>query len=246
MKIIAKISFVLLVVLLFTTCQKDHLLDCLRSTGQDVTEFRKKDYFDKINLKDNIDVVFHRDTLFRIEVMAGQNLIDGIITEQSGSTIYIRNENRCNWMRSFKNKYTVHIYSPTISKVDAYGAGDFICADTIVCPEFSFDSWNASGTANLLFHCDKIHLNNNIGRMTFNAIGFSAVSFYYINDTGVLDAHELQSDLVYIRSVTTGFCKVNVQKELGVEIRYTGNIYYYGNPYKIDQQITGAGQLVHS
>src|SRR5689334_18323193 len=102
-------QFLLIGILLLslTTCQKEHLFDCFKSAGKSVTENRAATPFTNINLTNNVDLIINPDTTFYIKVTAGDNLIDGIITELQGTTLYIRNENRCNWMRSFKNTYTV-------------------------------------------------------------------------------------------------------------------------------------------
>lgn len=232
------------IALIFTTCKKDHLLDCMTSTGKVITEHRKPGSFTKLNMMDNVDVIYHYDTICKITVTAGQNLMDGIITELAGNTLYIRNENKCNWMRSFKNTYTVDVYTPEIMNVQMFGSGDFTTVDTLHTSDFFLESWNASGSALVLLNCDQSHLINNIGRMDITASGKAGVSFIYINDTGVLNAQEFKSDYCYIRSSTTGKCSVSANIALGVEIRSVGNIYYFGSPQQIDRDITGSGKLI--
>jgi hypothetical protein len=246
MKHLKKSLLFLIFMMVFTTCKKDHLLDCLTSTGRTVTVNRQTGLFSRINMKDNVDVIIYTDTIPFIRVTAGEHLIDGIITELAGNTLYVRNENKCNWVRTFKNKYTVVLGMIRPEKVDCYGSGNFTCADTIRSDVFTFDSWNASGSANFLFNCGTTHINNNTGRMDYLAKGFSGVSFIYLNDTGIMDASGLETGYTYCRNSSTGEMKVYVTKELGVEIRYTGNIFYTGNPYRIDQQITGTGELIHN
>ncbi|MBK8876731.1 MAG: hypothetical protein IPN13_23740 [Bacteroidetes bacterium] len=43
---------------------------------------------------------------------------------------------------------------------------------------------------------------------------------------------------------STGDCFVSVSKEVGVTIEYVGDVYYSGNPYQVDQQVTGSGKLI--
>lgn len=220
------------------------MLDCLKSTGDEVTLVRQAAAFSVINMKDNVDVVYRYDSVFRIRVTAGQHLIDGVITELEGNTLYIRNENRCNWVRSFKNKYTVEISAPSVEKVLSYGSGDFRSIDTITSPRFTFESWNGSGSIKLLLRSDESTLINHIGRTDITASGTSRVSFVTINDTGVLDASGLVTDHCYIRSNSTGRCTVNARYEIGAEINSIGDIYYYGRPSTINRTITGQGQLI--
>lgn len=241
-----RFSIILICLLLsFTNCSKDHLFDCVKSTGDEITEHRSVKHFTNINMKDNIDVILYSDTTDFISVYAGEHLIDGIITEVDGNTLYLRNENKCNWVRSFSNKYIVTIGMRDPEKIESYGSGNITCMDSIRTDEFFFDSWNASGSYNFIFSNPKIHLNNNIGRADFHATGKTQVAFAYINDVATLDTKELSTNLYYIRNSSTGDCSIRVNQELSSEITYTGNIYYIGNPYSVVSEVTGTGKLIH-
>ena len=74
--------------------------------------------------------------------------------------------------------------------------------------------------------------------------GKAGVSYIAFNDVAYLDASKLVTDLTYMRNNSTGDLKVCAQHELEVEIRYSGNIYYTGNPYRIKEDNTGTGKLI--
>lgn len=230
--------------LVFTNCNKDHLFDCVKSTGDEILQYRSSAAFCNINMKDNVDVILYSDTDNFIQVFAGAHLINGIITEVENGTLYIRNENKCNWVRSFANKYIVKVGLRNPQKIQSYGSGSITCMDSIKTNEFFFDSWNASGSYQLLMNNHISHLVNNIGRADIQAKGYSGVVFSYINDVGILEASQLIVDYFYIRNSSTGSCTIHVEKEMSAEINYTGNIYYSGNPYRVDKQITGSGKLI--
>jgi hypothetical protein len=240
------LHLVLLLVMLLAvpSCEKDHLFDCTKSTGQEVSEYRPTSVFKNIDLSDNVDLVIYPDTTLFIRVTAGQNLIDGIITELDGNTLYIRNENRCNWIRSFKNKFTVEIGMDQPELISYYGSGSIRCMDTLRHDGFTFDSWNGAGSIWLLLHCNTSNLNNNVGSCDINASGISGVSYLYVNGSGIADLSRLETGYSYLKNNSTGDLSVNVTKELGVTIEHTGNIYYTGNPYKVEKIISGSGQLI--
>jgi hypothetical protein len=232
-------------ILMFSTCQKDHLFDCFTSTGKTIVQHREAGVFSNIDLKNSIDLIIYPDTTPFIQVEAGEHLIDGIITELDGNTLYIRNENKCNWVRSFENKYIVRIGMRDPEHISYYGSGEIRCMDTIRTREFTFDSWNGSGSIYLLFHCEKTHINNSAGRTDIHARGISGVSYVYIHDTAMLDASELESGYTFIRNSSTGDCHVYVSKEIEAEIIYSGSIYYSGSPYRVVKSGEGSGKLVH-
>jgi hypothetical protein len=237
-------SSLFLFCLTFAGCKKDHMLDCFKNAGETKTEERSATPFVNIDLNDNVDLVINPNSPFYIKVTAGENLVDGIITELNGNTLYIRNENRCNWMRSFSNTYTVEVGMDKPEKITYYGSGDIYCKDTIRSEEFTFDCTNGSGSINFLFNCNKTNLNNHTGRTDIHAKGYSGVSFIYINDVGTMDASELDTYYSYLRNRSTGDMKVKVKVSLSAAILYNGNIYYTGNPVHIDQEVTGKGRLI--
>ncbi len=241
---IKKILFLILIASAMS-CKKEHMLDCFKSTGETTTQNRDVTPFTNIDLKDNVDLVIFPDTTFYIKVTAGENLIDGIITELSGGTLYIRNENRCNWMRSFSNTYTVEVGMDKPSLINYTGSGNISCLDTIRSDEFTFDCFNGSGTINFLFNCKKTHMNNHTGRSDIHAYGNALESYIYVNDVGICDASGLNSNYSYIRSSTTGECRVHANDQFGFEIRYNGNIYYSGDPVIFNQVFIGSGKLIH-
>ena len=240
-----KIIVLLFIIFTFSTCKKDHLLDCFKSAGKTITENRETNAFININLTDNVDLIIHTDTTYFVKVTAGDNLINGIITEWNNKTLYIRNENRCNWMRSFKNIYTVEIGMNQPELIHYNGSGNITCLDTIRKEDFIFDSFGGSGTINLNFNSNKIHLNDHIGRADIHAFGFANESYIYVNDVGVLDASGMNTNYTYITNNSTGDCRINVKNELGFEIKYSGNIFYNGNPHILSQNFSGTGKLIH-
>ena len=227
------------------SCDKDHLFDCTKSTGREVTVTRSIAGFDELYLSDNVDVILKRGNDYLVSVSAGQQLMDGIITELQGHKLYIRNENRCNWVRDFRSRYLVELTLPVALKSIYYdGAGSISCSDSLACDGFTFDCWNGSGDINLLLSTNSSHINIHLGRCLVKAEGRSDVSYVYLNDVGVIDASELSTAYTFIRNSSTGKAEIDVRKELTAEITHTGDIVYQGNPYKIDSTLTGSGRLI--
>lgn len=237
-----------LILLLFAlssvSCEKEHWFDWTKSTGRITSEYRTVGTFTAIDINDNVDVIVHTDTTPFVRVSAGQNIMDGIITETNSNTLVIRNENRYNWVRSFKNRFIVEIGMQQPEKISYYGSGNITCIDTLRFDGFTFDCWNGSGSITLPLHTNSSKINIHVGRCDIQLSGISNNSYLYNNDTGILDARQLQTTNTYLRTASTGDCTVNVNNELDVEIQHAGNVYYYGNPLLINSRITGSGKLI--
>jgi hypothetical protein len=240
--LIFSVAFVILTTL--TTCQKDHMLDCFKSAGDEMTETRQAVEITSIQLDDNVDLIIHPNSAPYIKVTAGENLIDGIITELDGNKLYIRNENRCNWMRSFKNTYTVEVGMDKPASVVYYGSGDINCMDTIRTNEFNFDCTNGSGSINFITNTNTLNIRNHTGRTDIHLKGKSQSTFIYINDVATCESLDLQSSKVYVTTKSTGDIQVNAIDELDVQILYNGSILYSGNPIVTHQVISGSGHLI--
>src|SRR3972149_5567093 len=88
---------------LASACKKDKP-DCFKSTGDLVREQREVGDFSSMEVYNNVNVVISQDTLNQVIIEAGENLLEEITTEINGATLVIRNNNKCNWVRSYKKK----------------------------------------------------------------------------------------------------------------------------------------------
>lgn len=237
----------LLVLLILTvSCSKEHEFDCFKSTGPMTRETRILANFTRIDLNDNINLTIRTDTTCFAVVEAGENLLDGIITEVANGTLYLRNDNRCNWVRNFRKPVNVIVGMGQPERISYYGYGDVQCLDTLRAHDFTFDCWNGSGSIRLLISTDRSYLNIHIGRADLEAAGRSNVSFVYLNDVAVIDNRNLSSDLCYLRTKSTGDCRVRVARELEATIEYSGNVLYSGNPDRVQKQGNGTGRIIRN
>ncbi len=94
--------------LLFISCDKEEAWDCIKSTGEITTETRILENFNKIVLYDNINLWMIQDSTAYIEITAGKNLIPKISIEIENGILIIKNENKYNWLRSYK--YSIDVY----------------------------------------------------------------------------------------------------------------------------------------
>lgn len=230
--------------MLFNGCTKDHFFDFTKSAGKTVTVYRNCTAFNTMEIMDDVDVIIHTDTVPFIRVTAGQNIVEGITTALQNGLLTVRNENRSNWVRSFKNKYCVEVGTDSLCNIIFHGSGIVRTADTLQVTDFTFDSRNASGSLLLNLDCTTSHLNVHTGRCDLTVSGRSDVTYYYLNDTGIISGSDLRSAFTYARNSGTGVLRLFAENELGVEILHTGDIRYSGNPYRIDSVIHGSGKLI--
>jgi hypothetical protein len=239
-----KLLFFILFSTLFS-CKKENKCDCLNSTGDIITEERNLGAFENIILNDDVNLFIRQDTFYSCKVEAGENLLSEIVTEVSDNTLKISNNNSCNWVRSFKKKVNISLTFPKLYYIEYNGSGTIVCPDTLFADSIRVDSWDGTGSIQMVINTNMSRFNLHTGPADINISGFSGVNYLYFAGNGKADLSNLQNGYTFITSKSTNDTYINVSKELDAWIDYVGNVYYKGNPYSVKTKYTGSGRLIH-
>ncbi len=234
----------LLIISFLLSCEKTDPGDCFKSTGKIIMENRPAADISYISLENNVNLILTQDSTPEIIVEAGENLLKDIKTELQNNLLYIRNENRCNWVRSYDKEINVYVSVQSLDSIDYQGSGDIYCTNTIMSDSIILDVRAGSGSINLDIEVISSYLSLHTGTADVNMSGYSGVCFIYANDYGPFNCRKLITDYMYINNRGTNDCYITVKKELGATIEYMGNIYYYGNPPVVFSKILGSGELI--
>lgn len=238
--------YLLIIITSFFSCKKESKCDCLKGTGDIVLEERSIGTFENIILNDNINLVIRQDTFYSCTVEAGVNLLSKIETKVNDNTLSIYNNNRCNWIRSFKKSINVFLTFPKLYYLEYNGSGTVDCPDTLFADSIRVDSWDGSGIIRMVINTKMSRFNLHTGPADLNVSGFSGVNYLYTNGNGKIDMSGLENGYVFMTSKSTNDSYINVSKELDVWIDYIGNVYYKGNPYSVKTKYTGSGRLIQN
>ena len=230
--------------ILFAGCEKEERWDCLKSTGASVSEERTITGFSKIQLHDNINLVLTQDTVNRLTIEVGKNLLPSITTEVDNETLIIKNENRCNWVRSFKRKITAHLSFKSLNNLTCYGSGNVNMTNVLNTDTLRIEFWEATGSIFAEINCNYSYfiLNTGPGDLTIN--GESKQAFLYNAGNGWMYLNRLSTKKFIANNLGTGDVFVRSSEALHAEIRGIGNIYYSGSPILVTSKITGEGKLI--
>ena len=239
-----KLLVLSLISLVLSSCGKQDLCDCLKSTGEMQEEIRISSDFNSIELRDNVDLYLRQDSICTIKVVAGENLIKGIITDCLNGSLMIRNTNSCNWVRNMGNPVSVYISVPDLTRLTYKAYGNIITEDTLRMQELRIDVVDGSGSLFLWLRNSVTRLNMHEGVVDVQLSGRTGVSYIYNHGIGPVDALNLKSDITFITNNSIGNSYVHVLNMLDARIEYHSNIYYRGNPSGITASITGSGQLI--
>ncbi len=233
---------VAIILLLTCSCSDEKKWDCVKSTGKEITEDRMISGFDEIYVEDKIEVELFQDTIFKVEVTAGENIIGKVFTELNGRTLEIRDGNKCNFMRTYKKQIRVRLHVPGLKKITHEGVGTIKSMNVMV--EDTMDLWiTSAGNIDLEVNCNKV-LTHMMGTGDLTLSGTSYEHSCISTGLGFFDGDQLQTNYSWISWNATGNAKVRVSGLLIAHLKLSGDIYYSGNPPSIISEITGSGKLL--
>jgi hypothetical protein len=168
----------------------------------------------------------------------------GITTEVEDGVLKIRDENQCNWVRSYKKEINIYLQCRELSKIIYSGAGNVTGMNTIVSDSMEYDFWSGSGVISMDIQCRLLHANMHTGPGDAILTGTAQSAYYYSNGNGKLKCDGLKAEHVDFDWVSTNDCWINCSNDLTGTIGYIGNVYYTGNPAVIQVQEKDQGQLI--
>lgn len=233
-----------ILVLLLTTCSKDEGV-CISSTGKVISQERPAPSFRSVEVFDNINLFLTQDPyLSKITVEAGENLIDGITTEIDSGKLVVRNENSCNWLRSFDVPVNVYLTFPLLDTITFQAAGNITCTNDWKNESVFLDIIEGAGKIDLKLDVYRSFFIVKYGTTAINLSGISEITTIISYGFGPFHAEDLVSKFTYVSSYSSNDVFVYSSIDLAVEIGNIGNVYYTGNPASIATTIYGDGRLI--
>lgn len=216
---------------------------CFTNSGPVIMQERPVSPFDSIDLADNVDLVITQDSVERITVEAGSNLISGITTDIIDGQLNIRNLNTCNWLRSYDKPIRVHVSTRKLWKISYNSAGNISTTNTLTWDSIKVEVWGGCGSIDLSLRLVKGWFVMNMGTADFNLHGKCDIVNYYLSDMGLCQAGDLETRYCSVNTKGTNNCYVNVTVSLYAIIENIGSVYYRGDPLTVGGKITGSGVL---
>lgn len=245
--VIANILVLLVVVVFFSfgSCQKTPVLDCFIGTGNIVKEERQLGQFQTIVLKDNMNLILQKSNTNSLVVEAGSNLMGKIVTEvENDSVLTIRNDNRCNWVRSFDEPLNVYVNFQQLDILEYRSIGNVTNVDTLRVDSLCIDVREGAGKIKLLIKSPLVYCNLHYGTADIVLSGKADLAYVFGDGFGRIDNRDFTVNQVYVTNKSSNDMFLNANLRLGATIENIGNIYYRGNPPEIELQQLSSGQLI--
>ena len=197
-----------------------------------------------ITTQDNIDIVLtqHAETSLTLE--GGANLLPFITTVVSGGELSISSANRCGILRDYNIPITAYISLPNLTHINYTGQGNITNTGVLNFPYLSVESSGGTGDIHLNVNADELSLRQHSGPADFTFTGNATKSYVYTLGNGWFYLNNLITDQSHVNQNGTGDIIVHAKNELIVEMRYSGNVLYSGDPILELADQSGSGDVI--
>lgn len=243
MKHLITTLFLLIGAMLYS-CNKESAPDFIQTTGEISMEERALDNFNELEVFNSINVLIVPDTINKVVIEAGENLIPDIVTSVKEGKLILKNTNKFNFLRSYKKEINIEVHCKTLIHLIYRGAGNIRCSKNITDSIFTLDCHKGTGSIDLLLDIKEGHFNMATGQLDLTLHGKVGVNYIYQVGNGYTDASDLNTAYTFVTNKGTNDLIVQVSYELFARLDYLGNIYYKGNPVKIGAELNDQGQLI--
>jgi Putative auto-transporter adhesin, head GIN domain len=235
--------FFLIVLIGWTGCKKSGV-NCLTSNGKTIRQDRLVQDFDSIDVQDYVNLILSQDSMNKVTVESGQNIINGITTEVVDRQLVIRNANKCNWLRSYDVPVNVYVSVKDLKKIYYLSSGNISTTNTLKSYSLIIEVWGGSGIIDLDMDVFEGYFALVMGTADFNLHGHCAINTIYSGDFGLFQCKNLKTGYSFVTNKSSNDCYVNASQFLQANINSIGNIYYTGNPDSLAINIHGAGSVI--
>lgn len=238
----------ILIVSAFTACKKAEDRRCMKAVGDNVTLELALPEFDKLRVGPKMEVVLVQDTVNKMIVNGGENLINFITAEMNNEGyLLLKNSNKCDFLRSYKKSLIkVELHFKEIRNLFFEGTHDITTLGAITTNTFSLEIQDSGATAYLNLNCTKVTASQGHGYGNFVLSGNCDEAIIKVISNGFGDTRSLHvANKLVVVSDTPVNTSVNAQGAASTfEINGTGDIIYYGTPSTLSVIQYGKGNVV--
>lgn len=243
-----KIYFSLILLFSIVACKKPDERACLKRSGDIIKKILNPGEFSRVYLKEHLNYVMVQDTVNYIVIEGGSNLVGFVDCSIIDNELVVSNNNKCKFLRYKTEKITVEIHFREIDQLIFQGTELLTNRNNWNFNQFSIVLKDAGGSMNLTnFTGNTLNLVNSHGWGDITLSG--GVNFFRAEmiGNGYFDSQNfIVQDSISVISSSSTLSKLNSDScLLKAQLRATGDVWYYGDPFQIWKEELGSGKLVN-
>lgn len=221
---------------LVTTAQNKKI----RGNGNLITVKRTTEVYQKISVGGSFDVILVKGKEGDISIEGEENIIPYLETEVSDNTLKINFKR--NTSINTTRKLTVTVTVRKIAALSLGGSGKITAKDPIKSSDLSI---NLGGSGSIDLTIDTKKLSGKIGGSGDIKLAGTTDEFSSsIAGSGNIKAYNLKVNSANVTIAGSGSVRITVNNEIQSKIVGSGNVYYKGNPPRINTRAMGSGNVV--
>lgn len=242
----SRIVLISVLLLSIVSCKKPEDRKCIKGAGDEMELEISVPYFKKLWLGPHIKYVLVQDVEEKVVVKGGKNLLNFITTNVENEQLTITNENKCNFLRSYKKEIQVEIHLRDLIKIEFEGTKELTCANQLIQNDMIVVIRDGAGKVNMNLNANSLSTLVTHGWGNFDLRGEVDYLKLEVNSNGFGTSTNMAvNDSIYVVSKTAEQVNVNASNALmRAEIGGGGDIYYIGTPSFLESNIYGTGELV--
>lgn len=231
---------------LISSCKKPENRKCWKFLGKESIKEISVTSFSKLKLNKHLAYVIIQDSLDKIVLRGGENMLNLVECNVNNDLLEITNTNKCNFLRNQKKSITVEIHCTNIYNIHYEGTEYLKTEGTLVSDYFVLFIRDGAGPVTMNLQSKIIDADISHGYGDYTLTGTTEFARISARSNGYCDTYGLAvSDSIYVSSETPGIIKIQAN---GIPIRGyskgTGDIWYKGSPTSIDVILNSTGKVL--
>lgn len=215
----------------------------IKGNGKVITEERSTGDYNSIAVAGWFDVALVDGREGELTLEGEENLLEYIITEVKNGKLTVKVKKGYYLKSSSWDKGNINITIPfeSINALSMSGSGDIVGKKTIKATDFE-TSMSGSGDMELTVEATNATVSVS-GSGDMSLAGTAKNVEIKISGSGDIKAYDLSADNVTATVSGSADIKVTANEVLTARVSGSGDIYYRGNPKKVDSKTSGSGDI---
>ncbi|MCM5661495.1 head GIN domain-containing protein [Galbibacter mesophilus] len=243
------VSFFLLGFLI-TSCDSKDANDCIQASGKTIREERNITPFSRILVNEEVSVVIKQDSIYKVEVQSGENLLNDIKVEVVNDQLILTNNNICNFFREYNNT-TIYITAPNLTEIRSATQRDIRSDGILKVDNLALLSENYLNNEYLTSANFYLEVEAESLRMVFNGISnvfingkAKNLNINMASGNGRFEGRNFLVENANIYHRGSNDLIVNASTSLKGDIFSTGNVILVGQPETVEVTEHYKGKLI--
>lgn len=236
-----------LVLFILLSCSKEEDRSCFKSIGTVISKEINFTSIEELVLKSDITYVLFRDSLDKIILKGGKNLLNFVTINQAGKQLSIENNNECSFLRDYKDDIVVEIHFSTLKKIAYGGSKKIINTISLQLDSLWIDAFDGSGVIQLNVQTNYLKLSSNFGYTDFLINGTSDYLLCHLGGSSYASLYDLtvNDSLTVVSNSQRDILVKPAAIRLKAQLNQSGNVLYKGIPSSILYSRYGKGELIN-